>query len=42
LSLMLTHVKPGEMQAIQQDLARLLPGARLQILVAGQVIAMGD
>ena len=42
ITLLLTHVKPGEMEAIQQDLVRLLPGARLQMLVAGQVIALGD
>ena len=40
LTLMLTHVKPGEMEAIQQDLARLLPGVRLQMLVAGQAIPL--
>lgn len=40
LSLMLTHVKPGEMDAIQHDLARLLPGVSLHMLVAGQTIAL--
>ncbi|TDM05823.1 MAG: 3',5'-cyclic-nucleotide phosphodiesterase [Ideonella sp. MAG2] len=42
VTLMLTHVKPGEMQAIQQDLARLLPGVPLHLLVAGQVIPLAD
>lgn len=42
MTLMLTHVKPGEMEAIQQDLARLLPGTRLQMLAAGQTIGLTD
>lgn len=41
MTLMLTHVKPGEMDAIQHDLARVLPGVRLQMLVAGQAITLG-
>jgi ribonuclease BN (tRNA processing enzyme) len=38
--ILLTHVKPGEMQTVLADLAEQLPGHRLQPLVAGQTLAL--
>lgn len=35
---LLTHIKPGELDTIRTDLARRLPGRRLQALAAGQTL----
>ncbi|GAA0742923.1 3',5'-cyclic-nucleotide phosphodiesterase [Ideonella azotifigens] len=40
LQVMLTHIKPGETQAVLADLAARLPSMCLQTLQAGQVIAL--
>ena len=37
----LTHVKPGELEAIQADLAERLPGRNWRALQAGQVLSLG-
>jgi ribonuclease BN (tRNA processing enzyme) len=41
VEVLLTHIKPGELDAIRADLAARLPGARLQALEAGQTLHLG-
>lgn len=38
---LLTHIKPGELETVLADLAVYLPGVTLQALAAGQEIAVG-
>lgn len=40
VEVLLTHIKPGELETIRQDLARRVPGRRLQALTAGQVLQL--
>jgi ribonuclease BN (tRNA processing enzyme) len=38
---LLTHIKPGELETVLADLAECLPGVTLQALEAGQRIELG-
>jgi ribonuclease BN (tRNA processing enzyme) len=40
VDVLLTHIKPGELETIRADLTRRLPGRRLQALTAGQVLEL--
>jgi hypothetical protein len=38
---LLTHIKPGELEAIRADLAQRLPGQLLRALQAGDILSLG-
>ena len=38
---LLTHIKPGELEAIRADLAQRLPGQMLRALQAGDILSLG-